>query len=230
MDLEVLKILENQKISTIAIISNTHEKIKFPQIAISNSDYWETPMGKIQVDNKMSLEFKKFSSDIIYDTTHFINDPTVELILPMLQYVLKNNFKIIPIIFGNSFYLGEDIDNKYQKLAEALSHNLGENGLVIVSNDMVHWPTDIKLGKSIDSLTIQYITDKNLKAFELYEEKIKKENYNNIRILNCGRDGIKTAMLYFSLIGSGDIIPVKYELKKFKEGNFVGCSTIIFKQ
>ncbi|MCD4761841.1 AmmeMemoRadiSam system protein A, partial [bacterium] len=101
--------------------------------------------------------------------------------------VLKGNFKIVPILFGNT---GEEL---YLDLAEAFKNNLGDSDIVIFSTDMSHYP-DHKDANKIDKKTLEFISKGDIKALEAHKEEVMALGIKNEETILCGIDGIKTAM------------------------------------
>jgi len=121
---------------TLIIIGPSHY-VSFDGISIYPEGAWETPLGKVEIDNKVALSLMEKSRRIHpYPLAH-LREHSLEVQIPFLQMVLKD-FKIVPLIIGNP-----SIEN-CQALADAifstgLSLRLGKDVLIIASSDMSHY-------------------------------------------------------------------------------------------
>jgi len=180
------KLLEGKSYDRIILICNSHSSY-FNGIAVDNSDVWRTPLGDVGVDKEFIENISKEENININGEPFLTSDQTIETQLPFLQVVLKPDFKIVPILFGNTK------DDSYKNLAQALEKNLGENDLVVVSTDMSHYPKyeDANL---IDKKTLEIINTGSVEDLEKHIKEINQRNIPNEETLICGEDGVKTVM------------------------------------
>lgn len=196
------KQLAGKKINTVVIISNSHQAY-FDGAVIDDSDFWRTPLGQIEVDKKLADKLVAAGSAIKYDGKVHQSDHNLEVQLPFLQTVLKGEFKIVPIEFGNKD------DGSYKKLARALADNLGENDLVVISTDMSHYPSYADANK-IDLATLEKIKSGKVAELEKYVADIENTGYANEQTVLCGIDAVKTVMELANLAGWSGIEVLKY--------------------
>lgn len=181
------KQLENKKINTVVIICNSHSTY-FPGIAIDENDAWQTPLGLVEINHELADKLVSSDKAIKYDgEVHESNDQALEVQLPFLQTVLKDNFKIVPILFGNTH------DDSYKKLAKALTDNLGENDIIVISTDMSHYPA-YKEANKIDKETLNIIKTLDINKLENQVKNIASQNIAGEQTILCGIDGVKTIM------------------------------------
>jgi len=180
------KQLEGKKIENVIIICNSHSSF-FSDIAIDDSDAWETPLGQVEVNRELVKKLADSNSEIVLNSIAHESDHTLEVQLPFLQVALKPGFKIVPILFGNTK------DDSYENLAEALKNNLGENDLVVISTDMSHYP-NYEDANLIDKKTLEIINTGSVEDLEKNIREIEQKNISNEEILLCGVDGAKTVM------------------------------------
>ncbi len=217
------KELEGQEVNSVVIICNAHSA-QFSGIAVDASDIWQTPLGMVKVDKDLADKLVKGDEIIKYNSNAHISDHTIEVQLPFLQRVLKGEFKIVPVLFG-------DTDrNSYKKLAQLLSRNLGKNDIVVISSDMSHYP-GYKDANRIDQGTIEMI--KKLDIFELdeYIRDIKLQDVPGEQTLLCGIDGVKTIMEVCNILGNTKIEVLKYansgDVEIGDRSRVVGYSSIV---
>ncbi len=101
-----------------------------------STDIWQTPLGEIRVDKKFAEAFMKKSGLKENELAH-VEEHAIEVQLPFLQFVNKNDInriKILPIV------LSDDVD--YKKLAMDLKETIVETGkkvCFIASSDFTHY-------------------------------------------------------------------------------------------
>ncbi len=180
------KMLVEQNIKRVFLLGNSHSAY-FNGLAIDNNDTWQTPLGKVELDMNTTEKMVKLSHKINFNSSVHKNDHILEVQIPFLQTVLKKDFKIIPIVFGNKDQLA------YLELAKILKDNLKENDLIVVSSDLSHYP-NYNNANEIDQQSLSIIQTKNILALEKYIKKIKNEKIPHEETLMCGGDAIKTVM------------------------------------
>lgn len=194
------KLLADKEIGTAVIICNSHSAY-FPGVALPENDAWQTPLGLVEIDQELAKKLADSDKTIKYNRQVFASDDqTLEVQLPFLQTVLKNDFKILPIFFGNTD------DDSYKKLAQALTENLGENDIVIASSDMSHYPA-YEDANRIDRQTLALIKTANISQLEKWVKEVGNQNIPNEQTILCGIDGVKTIMEIANLLNwQGEIL------------------------
>jgi AmmeMemoRadiSam system protein B/AmmeMemoRadiSam system protein A len=122
--------LANQDIKRVIIMGPTHH-IYFKGASILKVKYYETPLGKVELDQvacQALLQTKEFTSN---KAAH-AQEHSVEIQLPLLQHVLKD-FKIIPIV------VGELDKSDYEKIADNLRSYMDDYTIIIASSDFTHF-------------------------------------------------------------------------------------------
>ena len=119
--------INGNNFSKVILIGPDH-RVGFSNCAVGDIDAYETPLGLIQLhaDAKKLLRQPEIFRTI---TASDKSEHSIEVILPFLQFYLKN-FTIIPIVTGPC-----DIN----KLTEAVEKLLDEKTLVIASSDLSHY-------------------------------------------------------------------------------------------
>ena len=143
------------------------------------------------------------SRNIIYDTDIHKYDHPIEVEIPFLQTVIEGDFKIVPVLFGNSR------DDNYKILARLLADNLTKDDILVVSTDMSHYPS-YEDANRIDMKTAELIKSGDIKKLDAYINEIKREHIPGEETLCCGIDGVKTAMELEGILGNGNVEILKY--------------------
>jgi MEMO1 family protein len=117
----------------IFIIGSSHV-MSFEGASVYNSGDYITPFGKIKVNrgiaNKLINENKVFE----FPTTSHIQEHSIEVQLPFIQYYFTDQPTIVPIIIGTNNI------NTVRIIAEALRPWFTSENLFIISSDFSHYP------------------------------------------------------------------------------------------
>jgi len=199
--------VSNQEIKRVYLIGNSHRHY-FSGIATDDSQAWETPLGLVRVDENMVKELVQTNNLIKLDPTVQLDDHILEVQLPFLQVILGNDFKIVPLLFGNTS------EQDYRVLGEILSQQLVPGDLVIISSDMSHYPPR-ELGQEIDQKTLDLIVQLDLDGLIKHSREALDIDQGEETIL-CSLEAVKTALVLaenlqlrgqiLSYHNSGDII------------------------
>jgi AmmeMemoRadiSam system protein B/AmmeMemoRadiSam system protein A len=124
----------NSVYKNIFIIGSSHIML-FDGASVYNSGDYITPMGKVAVNreiaNKLITENKVFN----FPTNAHLQEHSIEVQLPFIQYYFENKPLIVPIIIGT------DNETKVKEIAEALKPWFTSENLFIISSDFSHYPT-----------------------------------------------------------------------------------------
>jgi len=228
------KQLQGKQIGTAVIICNSHTAY-FNGIAVDESDAWQTQLGLVEVDKELTEKLVKSDDVIKYNSNVHKDDHTLEVQLPFLQTVLagnppslklrRANFKIVPILFGNTY------DDSYKKLARVLADNLGENDIVIISTDMSHYPSYEDANK-IDKQTLEMIKLADILKLESHIKEVESQNIAGEQTVLCGIDGVKTVLELYGLLDWDRIEVLKYansgDVEIGDKDSVVGYGAVIF--
>jgi AmmeMemoRadiSam system protein B len=122
------KQLHGKEFDVVAVLSPLHQPIAGPYV-VNDSDYYETPLGKVPIDTEL---VEKLSKEISLTKVQFDQEHSLEIQLPFLQVVLQN-FKLLPVMIGHG-----DVFNTTDLVSALLNVFKGKRILVIASSDMHH--------------------------------------------------------------------------------------------
>ncbi len=187
------------------IIAPSHHE-DFNNIALPEFTYFETPLGNIEVNNKLIAEIAEKFPSIVADEV-FENEHSIEVQLPFIQNLfmphkqnavdfvknlkkLGKKIRIVPILVGNCDY----------RLISDLISTYWENSSFIISSDLSHYYTQQQC-RQIDTYTATVIETGRIEFLEPQQA--------------CGLIGIKglvdfannneCAMIRAEMYNSGDI-------------------------
>jgi len=181
----------NRKFERIFIIGSSHTT-SFSGASIYCSGHFETPLGLVKVD--MDLAKKLVAENKIlkdFPEAH-ASEHSLEVQIPFLQYHLKNDFKIVPIIIGGAT---ADTDTP-QKLAEILKPYLNEKNLFVISSDFSHYP-EYEDAKKADRATAEAIQTNKASKLIAALDKNESKNIQGLATSLCGWTSVLT-LLYMT--------------------------------
>lgn len=140
--------IKNKNYKKVIILGPSHRH-SFYGISIANYTHFETPLGLV----KVSEETKKLldeSGIFLDEPLAHLQEHSVEIQLPFLQYSLGNDFEIIPLVVGSL------TDKDVEEAANILISHMDGNTLIIASSDLSHYH-DYNTAVSLDKRCIDSI-------------------------------------------------------------------------
>lgn len=174
----------DKKYKNIFIIASSHTKY-FQGASIYNIGNYETPLGEVKVNIELCNELIKNNKVFSFYPDAHKTEHSIEVQLPFLQYHLKNDFMIVPIV------IGADGDNSSEKIAQALKPYWNSDNIFIVSTDFSHYPT-YNDAVNIDMLTANAICTGKLEKFA--ELVNKKTGIKNLATNSCAWNSVLVLM------------------------------------
>lgn len=193
------KQLINNHYDTIIVLGVGH---RYPiyNPSIETNGIYRTPLGDIPIDKELAIQIQKNYPEAKYIPEASTLEHSIEVELPFLQIVLKNNFKIVPILMGR-FDL--DIVNKMANaIYEAIKDK--KNILIIASSDLSHYP-DYKNAQIVDKETINLIQNAKVKELIDREENVNSSKVPNLVTYQCGCGAICTLLNITKKIQNSEI-------------------------
>jgi MEMO1 family protein len=192
---------------TIFILGSSH-RANYDGASIFNSGDFITPLGKVKVNRVLANELLKANPGVLraYPEAH-MQEHSLEVQLPFLQYLYHSEMQIVPIL------LGTQNDQTCKKIAQALLPYLNDENLFVVSTDFSHYPsyaeaivvdnaTALSIEKNSSTAFMKTLDDNNRRAIPglatsicgwtsmltlLYMTENKKEyHYQKIQYMNSG--------------------------------------------
>lgn len=141
----------------IILLGPNHTGMGLP-FSIMVDGIWQTPLGDVKINSVLAKAILKSNNYLKEDSLAHLNEHSLEVELPLLQY-FKKDFKIVPIAFSsNNVKILEDIGKSIAQVITKLE--LQDNVTLLASSDMTHYePADIV--KEKDSKAIEAIIELN---------------------------------------------------------------------
>jgi AmmeMemoRadiSam system protein B len=156
-----------KKYKTIFILGSSHRN-SFPGASVYSIGNYMTPLGNVETDLETARELSSESKVMAFDPRYHLGEHSIEVQVPFLQYWLKQDLKIVPIL------LGTQDAGTCEKIAEALKPYFTPDNLFIISTDFSHYPAyndAVKSDKQLSDAIVTNHADVFLKAVKSCTEK-----------------------------------------------------------
>jgi len=192
----------DKKFENVFIIASSHQ-VSFMGASIYNLGDYLTPLGKVKVNIDLANKLIKENPVFTFNPDADKNEHSLEVQLPFLQYWMKSDISLVPIV------LGTQSAQTCKKIAEALKLYFNENNLFIISTDFSHYPK-YQDAQAADKATCEAIisgsADKLLKILQDNEDK----NMPNLATSLCGWTSVVTLMYLTGNDPAYQFVPIHY--------------------
>lgn len=168
----------NAVFKNIFIIGSSHV-MYFNGASVYSSGDYITPLGKIAVNREIGKKLKLDNKVFLFPEDAHIQEHSIEVQLPFIQYYFKTTPDIVPVIIGT------DDEKTVKKIAEALRPWFTPENLFIISSDFSHYPAynDAVL---TDNLTAKSILSGNPETFLNTLKKNEEKKTPGLATSMCG--------------------------------------------
>ncbi len=182
-----LALSEEKKPDTAIILCPNHTG-RGSALSLMGKGVWETPLGRVNIDEEMSRAIFDASGMVDMDDTAHAYEHSIEVQLPFLQYLYDSAICIVPICMGL-----QDLDisrNLGEAIAEATK---SKNTVVIASTDMTHQESQQSATRK-DRLVLD--------AIEAMDEEKVQKTVESHRITMCGYGPVSAALVASKRLGA----------------------------
>jgi hypothetical protein len=148
------RIAESERIDTFIILGPNHTGMGAARTALSKKD-WETPFGLVKNDKALADQILN-GTDIVESDLNHSHEHSIEVQLPLLQFIKDTGFSFIPISVSQSI----DFNKVGDQMKKILSSQ-DKRVCVIASSDFTHY------GNSFGYLPFQDNIAENLKELDM---------------------------------------------------------------
>ncbi|MBI4803097.1 MAG: AmmeMemoRadiSam system protein B [Elusimicrobia bacterium] len=188
---------------TVVILGASHT-LSVKGAAILKDGFYETPLGKVPVDEKLADELIKASPLFEDNPAAHAGEHAVEVQLPFLQRRLKKPFKLLPAVLNT-----EKIADLV-KIGEVLAQKLKDRkALIVVSADFSHYPRHID-AKQVDETLGLAIKTMNPQYFWLTNRIMLQKGVPELATCACGEAAVTAAMAAVNTLGPAQFLELKY--------------------
>jgi AmmeMemoRadiSam system protein B len=142
------------RITRVVLLGPAH-RVGFHGLALSSADYFQTPLGRITVDQEAVKKISGLPQVDVIDAAH-MQEHSLEVHLPFLQEVL-GEFSLVPLVVGDAG------PNEVAEVLETLWG--GPETLIVISSDLSHYH-DYKTAQRLDRATSQAIEQLRLEDIQ----------------------------------------------------------------
>lgn len=193
-------LLDEGQFETVVVISPCHVEY-FRFASIYDGDAYETPLGLVKIDRKLSSEIAS-RSDLVrigpdgHGTgSRGRGEHSLEVQIPFLQVAL-GDFMIVPIVMGDQS--ADIVDGLGEALAEALA---GRNVLIVASTDLSHFHDDGSARK---------LDGEFIKRLEAFDPNGLKQSIASGKTEACGGGPSVAAMIASAALGGTGCTVLQY--------------------
>ena len=172
------QIAPESKFERIFIIGSSH-RTYFDGASIYNIGNYKTPLGTVEVDRELATQLINDHKVFEFREDAHTSEHSLEVQLPFLQFHLKNDFKIVPIIIASQ------TEKTIKKIAEALKPFFNSNNLFVISSDFSHYPSYDE-ANIIDQITADAIASNSPDIFMEILSKNEGKKVPGLATSMCG--------------------------------------------
>ena len=183
------QIPENANFKKVFVVASSHQFL-FGGASVYTKGNYSTPLGEIEVDTETAKNLYDSSELFQHNAESHQFEHSLEVQLPFLQYKLKTDYKLLPVI------LGTNNANDCKKIAEVLAPYFVPENLFIISTDFSHYPSYDNAVEN-DYETANAIVSNNPGNLQSVLEENKKKNIPNLATSLCGWTSVLT-LLYLT--------------------------------
>jgi hypothetical protein len=175
-----LALSEEKAPETAVILCPNHTGLG-SAVSLMGEGYWETPLGRVKIDSRLSNAIFKTSGMIDMDESAHQYEHSIEVQLPFLQYIYGSSVSIVPICMGF-----QDLETS-RNVGEAIAEAAKEMSIVVIaSTDMTHQEPQASAARK-DRLVLDAVEDMD-------EAKVQEVVSRN-RMTMCGYGPVSAAIV-----------------------------------
>jgi MEMO1 family protein len=163
----------------VFILGSSHHA-SYDFASIYSDGNFITPLGEVLVNRQLARKIQFDNPELFKSNREpHIYEHCIEVQLPFLQYIFKNNLRIIPIL------LGTQRPETCKKLASALKPYFNEKNLFVISSDFSHYP-NYHDANVVDSVTANAILKNSSAEFLRAIDMNENHGYAELATSACG--------------------------------------------
>lgn len=159
---------------TVVLLGPNHTGMGVP-FSIMAEGVWQTPLGQVSIDQKLARQFLDVSKYLQEDTLAHLQEHSLEVEVPILQYFRKD-FAIVPVVFGSDNF--EALTSIGKSMAAVIREaGIESEVLLVASSDMTHYES---------AASAKHKDYKAIEAIEALDEKRLYSVIKEFDITMCG--------------------------------------------
>ena len=188
------KLIQGKKYDGVILVGPSH-RVAFHGVSIYSQGAYETPLGRIPVDETVAFEMQRLSHMVTDLPSAHAQEHSLEIQLPFLQVAL-GTFSFVPLV------MGDQNAETCQELARVITLVAKDrNMLMVASSDLSHFHDDQK-AKKLDGIVLRHIQDSDAEGL--------LDSLTHDRTEACGGGPIAVTMLAARQLGACRTMLLKY--------------------
>jgi len=176
----------DKQYENIFIIASSH-RVAFKGASIYHTGDYITPFGKVKVNTELAGKLVRSNPIFTFRPDAHLYEHSLEVQLPFLQYHMKENIQIVPIV------LGTQSKTDCRDIAEALKPYFNEKNLFVISTDFSHYPP-YEEAIRVDNKTADAILSKSVQTLENVLDENKHARIKDLSTSLCGWSSVFTCL------------------------------------
>ncbi len=170
----------------VFLIGSSHRMATPGASVYAQGDYL-TPLGRVEVDVSVAQSLVEASRYFSTNAAPHLQEHSLEVQLPFLQFHLKHPFKLVPIV------LGTQEPRVCAKIAEALQPWFGPDNLFVISTDFSHYPS-YEDALEVDEHTVAAILENDPQQLLEVLDENSREKIPGLATSLCGWTSVLTLL------------------------------------
>jgi len=188
------KLIRGKKYDAVIVIGPSH-RVAFQGVSVFSAGGYETPLGIVPVARELAEKIKKISNLVTDIPAAHLQEHSIEIQLPFLQYAL-GNFPFVPLIMGDQGAA------TCEELARIIYESArGQKVLIVGSSDLSHFHSYNK-AVDMDAVVLRHLKDFNTTGL--------LESLENRTTEACGGGPIVVSIMVAGMMGANKVQILKY--------------------
>ncbi len=171
---------------TVFVIGCSHRSA-FSGGSVYSIGNFITPLGTVKVDLETARKLAAENKDLSFNPNYQPNEHSIEVEIPFLQFHMKKDFKIVPIL------LGTQDPAICKRIAKALKPYFSSENLFVISTDFSHYP-EYNDAVKVDKVLADAIITNKPELFIMAEENCGQKSIANLSTGCCSWPAVLTLM------------------------------------
>jgi len=190
---------------SVIILCPNHTGLGGP-VSLGGSDAWDTPLGRVEVDQELTSDIFKASDVIDVNEIAHYREHSIEVQLPFLQFIYRD-FKIVPICMGL-----QDLETS-RKVGQAIAQAVSERDvLLMASTDLTHQESQSSASAK-DGGVIDHIVKMDEVGLQGW--------VRSQRVTMCGYGPVSAVLIASKLLGAKESRLLAYSTSGDTTGDYV---------
>lgn len=180
------QIPSDTKYERVFLIGSSH-RMGFEGASIYTRGDYISPLGRVEVDQEVARQLVESSGVISADPAPHLEEHSLEVQLPFLQYHLEHPFKLVPIVMGPHDATGTE------EVARLLEPWFRPGNLFVISTDFSHYPP-YEDAEEVDRITADAILANDPDKLIRTLEQNKRRRIDGLATSLCGWTSVLTLL------------------------------------